>query len=221
MAKLNLTTPPPLAGAHYQAYKSWLEEIFFDRICAYCLSFNSSITIDHYIPQSFDPSKINDPLNLLLSCHDCQNSSRKWDYHHLHSTHMRHKKIPASYAVHDIRFENIEHLFEYDSKTGAITAKNGPFKKRANFLISLFTLDLDNDGRNNERQLLIDILDKVEFVLNNQNNPTASKFIETSLPSYMTKIARNEVWLHCLGIPIPRLVMHELQSGKYKRSTAI
>jgi hypothetical protein len=67
MAELRLSPPPELGrGAKYQDYRPWLLENFHLDLCSYCLlQYSNSLWIDHYVPQSMDESRIDQPSNLL------------------------------------------------------------------------------------------------------------------------------------------------------------
>ena len=224
MAKLNLTAPPAIKGVpYYKKYQQWIEDNFFDCNCGYCFSVCSRITLDHYIPVSLDHKKEHDPLNLVGCCDTCQSSTHKWDYHHKKTYHIRYKKIQALHAVHDIRNEDVEDLFDLNHSHGNILSKAGTNKARADFLRVLFSLDLPitDDKRNEERAIVLDMIKDVELFLQNKSNPALQAFAQQKLDKYLLKISRNEVWLYCLGVKIPQIIITELQSRSIKRSVAI
>jgi len=142
MAKLEFeSAPAELEGRSYKFYREWLNFNFYDQLCAYCLlSFPDSLQIDHYEPQKYAPSKINDPKNLLLACRICNRG--KSDYHPNHSSRVKCKKENHGFSVIDIRNENFSDLFML-KENGELGAKAGSQRDRVKFnIISLFRLNI-------------------------------------------------------------------------------
>ena len=66
----------PRGYAHYESYRDWLRDEFSFR-CVYCLNreqwviAKGAFAIDHFVPASIDPRRINDYENLLYACVAC------------------------------------------------------------------------------------------------------------------------------------------------------
>src|SRR5947207_1315796 len=72
LATIPTGTPPTLptikGKKSHGHYRPWLVWTYFDRVCCYCLLRNTAAHIDHYVPESYDPKRADDPTNLLLIC---------------------------------------------------------------------------------------------------------------------------------------------------------
>jgi hypothetical protein len=117
-----MTDPPSLpSGAVYGEYLPWLLENFYDRLCGYCLLTHLSLSVDHFVPQSFDPSLVNDPSNLLPACSTCNRG--KSDYHPQHAGRKRLPTAKHGYLPIDVRNEDFATFYRLEP--------NGELKTRS------------------------------------------------------------------------------------------
>jgi uncharacterized protein (TIGR02646 family) len=141
MARLHFIPPPEsLNDKPYKHCRDWLKVNFYKELCSYCLLQNEdNLHIDHFVPQSYAPHRINDPSNLLLSCPRC--NSGKLDYHPNYHERRRLSKEKHGYGVIDIREEDFSDLYEL-KEDGLLCLKPGPQKDRAKFNIKLLRFDI-------------------------------------------------------------------------------
>jgi hypothetical protein len=137
MAKISLSSPPVYKLARYPKYREWLDVEFFRHVCCYFfLDSNDGTEIEHVVPQSYAPSMIHDPHNLLLACPKC--NKLKLDYHPAHKLRKRLKDDTTGFQVIDPRSDDYSGLFSLDLGTGSIKGHS----KRATWNIVLFDFHL-------------------------------------------------------------------------------
>lgn len=146
MAKVELTPPPNYPkGTRYAAFKPWLLENFFQDLCSYCLQQYATLSIEHYEPQSYAASRIDDPTNLLLGCANCQ--PKKSDYHPHHASRRRLSQDTTGFRVLDVRDDDLSEWFEV-LPSGELRARGGPTQARAVWnAATLLRLDLYDQER--------------------------------------------------------------------------
>jgi hypothetical protein len=144
VADLRLSPPPDLGpGARYSEYRGWLHDNFYRDICSYCLlQYPGSLSIDHYVPRSFEPSRIDHPDNLLLSCATC--GRQKWDYHPDHHGRRRLPHDRTGFLILDVRVEDLACIFEvgYDGSLVLRPDLDELGLERACWNVALLRLDL-------------------------------------------------------------------------------
>lgn len=146
MAKVELTPAPwHPAGTRYEAFKPWLLENFFQDLCSYCLQQYATLSVEHYEPQKYAESRINDPTNLLLGCANCQ--PKKSDYHPLHTGRRRLPRDTTGFRVLDVRNDDLNEWCEV-LPSGELRARGGSTQARAVWnAATLLRLDLYDQGR--------------------------------------------------------------------------
>jgi hypothetical protein len=211
MPTLKLTTPPNLgAGAKYPDYKPWLLGEFFDHICSYCLLRNESVQIDHYEPKTFRPERVDDPLNLLLGCPRCNGRAGKSDYHPDHAKRTRLPADTTGFAVIDVRADDFARFFEVGAD-GQIRARPGPDKSRAAWNIVLLKLDLVNEAR----QFNLDLLDACESALHACNDPNRTALhaaMKKQLELLLPELTRRALFFQAFGIHVTPALLERIQT---------
>ncbi len=142
MARIHLDTPPELGDdAVYGELRSWLLRHFFYQTCAYCLTTQPSVTIDHFAPQSYDPTRLHDPTNLLPACWACNGNGGKGDYHPLHTNRRRLPKDTTGHAVIDVRNENLAEFYRVEANGELSTHDPATADRAAWIATTLLKLD--------------------------------------------------------------------------------
>lgn len=162
MAKLPLGEPPALsAGAVYGEYLPWLLERFHDQLCAYCLLRHLKLTVDHYVPQSYDSTRAHDPTNLLPACFACNRG--KWDYHPQHVGRRCLASDSTGYLPIDVRSEDLAGFFVMLPNGELRTADPRTADRAAWHATVLLKLDIETWRR--ERESLCAMLDAAQSLL--------------------------------------------------------
>ena len=165
MATISLSEPPALSGAKYADYRDWLHTEFFRHVCCYCcLDSSDGTEIEHVIPQSYAPSLIHDPLNLLLVCPKCNNLKR--DYHPSHSMRQKFKFDTTGYHAIDPRSDDYSTLFSLDASSGCISGKND----RAKWNILLFDYHL-RENLSEKRRIYLELARCLDAFLHTTGSP--------------------------------------------------
>ena len=132
-------SPSLKSNASYTKYREWLEAIFYFKTCAYCLLQHLHLHVDHYEPQKYAPSRINDPTNLLPACSGCNGPGGKSDYHPNHAKRNRLKNHKSGHALIDVRNDDLSKFYEADDN-GALKIVKGPNSARAEWNYTLLDL---------------------------------------------------------------------------------
>jgi len=168
MAKISLSSPPLHQVARYPKYREWLDAEFFRHVCCYCLlDSNDGTEIEHVVPQSYAPSLIHDPRNLLLACPTC--NKLKLDYYPAHRLRKRLKHDTTGFHVIDPRSDDYSNLFSLDLDTGCITGQN----ERATWNIVLFDFHL-RDTLAEKRRIYAEFAKCLDLFLHDSTLPPVS-----------------------------------------------
>jgi hypothetical protein len=204
--RLKLMSPPDLgSGAKYPAYKPWLLENFFDHLCSYCLLRNESVQVDHYEPQGYRPERADDPRNLLLGCPRCNGRAGKSDYHPDHARRTRLPGDRTGFLIIDVRADDFAKLFEVTAQ-GTIRARPGPDQARAAWNIPLLKLDLVDQDRKFNMDLL-DLCERAAEACEDAGKATLHAEMEKQLELLVPELGRRALFFEVFGIAMtPRLL---------------
>ncbi len=192
MARIELTAPPNLRKqAKHPEYKAWLAENFYLDICSYCLQqYRDSLSIDHYIPRQFDPSRIDDPGNLLLSCQSC--GRQKLDYHPEHVTRRRLPRDTTGFMALDVRADDLAELvvIEDDGALSPRPTLGGSEYERAAWNVALLRLDLKDAQRARllEKLRLVEGLRQVDEAERTKRERESLDILEHDLAEHLPAI---------------------------------
>jgi len=201
MARIELSTPPPLAAeTPYPQYKNWLLDNFFQNLCSYCLIQHESLEVAHYEPQQYAPERANDPTNLLLACRRCNGPAGKWDYHPQYVARQRLLHDQTGFLVLDVRHDNLGELFNLDA-SGVLRVRQGPHAERAAWNILLLKLDID--FLVSHRKRLVEKLGLCERLLLQLGRVADKQMqIESVLAVLIPDLAEHFLLLHALDISV-------------------
>lgn len=173
MADLRLSVPPDLgAGAKYPQYKEWLRDNFYLDLCSYCLQqHHDALTIDHYIPRTFDSSRIHDPTNLLLSCVTC--GRQKSDYHPAHEGRRRRPHDQTGFSVLDVRCDDLAQMFVLGEDGSLALQPNTDARQRDRAAWNVILLRLDLHDKHRAR--LLEKLTLVEALRDKHDGPVTPR----------------------------------------------
>lgn len=211
MAELRLSTPPDLGPkARYQGYKDWLLDNFHLDLCSYCLQqYRNALSIDHYVPQSFDETRVDQPSNLLLSCPTC--SRQKWDYHPDHHARRRWPQDRTGFLV---RADDLACIFEVrdDGSLALCSGLDARDSRRASWNVALLRLDLHDDLR----KRLIEKLRLVE-ALRAEAGDEPSESVVRVLEILEPDLAERLPMLEAFEIPVSPSLRERLNALANKR----
>lgn len=196
MAKIELGPAPTLDdGAVYGEYLPWLLHEFYWNTCAYCLCHHVSLAIDHFVPTTFDPTRANDPDNLLPSCTGCNRA--KSDYHPDHDARRRLPRDATGFLPIDVRVEDLATFFEL-KPSGELKAHNPDTIERATWhAVTLFHLTFDSWRK--VRSELYEML-SVAGSLRRRAIPDEER--AAPLGALVDYLARRWLLLHALDVPV-------------------
>lgn len=202
MARLDPGDPPELEDPSYRDFRSWLDEVFFDRTCAYCMIDACQLQIDHYEPQGHAPDRVDDPTNLVLACEICNGPGGKWDYHPHYAKRRSRRSDESGIMVLDVRVDDPACLFTI-AHDGTIGARAGLGQIRAMWNIEV--LKLDSRDRTRDREKLMETLDSAERLLEMQRDGRAEASrgeLDLVLGRLVELLARARLFFDLLDIPM-------------------
>ena len=167
----------------------------FANVCAYCerpIESSSEWEIDHFRPRDRFPSLWADWLNLVYSCHRCNNSKgNKWpgvdeygvedvqSHQWLSRWHPRYRAIPEYVSPNNSAHQRLAgELFDFDVETGEIRpAESLDDSEWSMALRTIRDIDLDdvylgendpNHLRNLRQAYLADLLEEIATLRNSE-----------------------------------------------------
>jgi hypothetical protein len=209
MPKISLSVAPDLGDdAKYGEYKPWLLENFYRDLCSYCLEQYGALTVDHYVPQSYDDSRTHDPTNLLLGCPNCQR--KKWDYHPAHASRRRLPRDTTGFMVVDVREDDLAAMFSLRDD-GTLRVRTGTLAARAIWNVKLLRLDLYDE----KRARVLHKLSVAEGLLEglDQAEGSAQSQLESALNVLVEDLAERQPFLTAFGIPVSGQLRARLQAA--------
>lgn len=209
VVELRLSQPPDLGpNARYQHYRAWLHDNFHRDICSYCLlQYPDGLSIDHYVPRSFDASQLDRPDNLLLSCLTC--GRQKSDYHPDHHGRRRRPRDRTGFLVLDVRTEDLARTYEVRDD-GSLALRSGldeSSSERACWNIALLRLDLYDERR---MRLLkkLRIVEELREVMGDDPPGPVVRYLDVLEP----ELAEQLPMLRAFDIPLSTILRERLQA---------
>jgi hypothetical protein len=200
MSVVELGDPPQLGAVRYSAYRPWLLERFYFRLCSYCLLRHLVVHVDHYEPQSLAPTRVHDPTNLLLACEACNGRAGKHDYHPLHERRTRLPRDDSGHLVLDVRRDDLGLTYEV-LPSGALRARPGVAHDRACWNVVLLNLDLPAyDAVRKDNLETLEMAEGLVSTLDSGVHEEHRPILEVLLDKLVRDLARQRLFFHVFDI---------------------
>lgn len=197
-------------------YRTWLENSQHYKVCAYCLSSQDTLQIEHYAPEGFlraAGKNPHTPGNLFLACSNC--NFNKLDYHPQNTQTRRLKSLPLAQRPRVLNsFKHDYSVFFAIVEDGYFSASKPPttrMGKCARGNIVLFGFD-ERHNLAAERASLLSAARILENVLSEVDLPVAE--YNPDIRRAARTVWKNRLLFEAFGIPLSQK-LKEFAQGEW------